>query len=135
SRIYRPTTGRILLRGRDMSTMSVDDLAGAGVARTLQNLGLFRNLTVLDNVLLGRHHLMRSGALRGGLWLGFARREEQVHRATAFEALSFCGVDQHASSMVATLPYGIQKKVELARALAMEPTLLLLDEPVAGMST
>jgi branched-chain amino acid transport system ATP-binding protein len=132
--IYRPTSGRILLRGRDLATLHVDDLASAGVARTLQNLGLFRNLTVLDNVLLGRHHLLHSGAMRGGLWFGFARREERVHRDAAMEALGFCGIESHADSPVSTLPYGVQKKVELARALAMEPRLLLLDEPVAGMS-
>jgi branched-chain amino acid transport system ATP-binding protein len=132
--IYRPTTGRILLRGRDLATLRVDELAGAGVARTLQNLGLFRNLTVLDNVLVGRHHLMRGGPLRGGLWYGFARGEERSHRTAAVDALSFCGIESYAEAMVSTLPYGIQKRVELARALAMEPSLLLLDEPVAGMS-
>jgi branched-chain amino acid transport system ATP-binding protein len=132
--IYRPTSGRILLRGRDVTHMHVDDLAGAGVARTLQNLGMFRNLSVLDNVLVGRHHLLRSGSLRGGLWYGFARNEERTHRAAALEALRFCGIEKYAATHVATLPYGVQKKVELARALAMEPTLLLLDEPVAGMS-
>jgi branched-chain amino acid transport system ATP-binding protein len=133
--IYRPTSGRVSLRGRDLTTMHVDDLAGAGVARTLQNLGLFRNLSVLNNVMLGRHHLLRSGSLRGGLWYGFARGEERRHRAAAMEALGFCGIERCAGAYVATLPYGIQKRVELARALAMEPTLLLLDEPVAGMST
>jgi branched-chain amino acid transport system ATP-binding protein len=132
--IYRPTSGRILLRGRDVTHMHVADLAGAGVARTLQNLGMFRNLSVLDNVLVGRHHLLRSGPLRGGLWYGFARTEERRHRDAAMEALRFCGIEKYAATHVATLPYGVQKKVELARALAMEPTLLLLDEPVAGMS-
>ena len=132
--IYRPTRGRIMLAGRDLEGMQVKDLAGAGVARTLQNLGLFRNLSVLDNVLVGRHHLMRSGSLRGGVWFGFARAEERTHRLAAMEALAFCGIEGFAAAPVATLPYGIQKKVELARALAMEPSLLLLDEPVAGMS-
>lgn len=131
--IYRPTGGRIVLRGRDLRRMGVSDLASAGVARTLQNLGLFRNLSVIDNVLVGRHHLMHSGALRGGLWFGFASREERTHRAAAMEALAFCGIEHVAAVPVSTLPYGIQKKVELARALAMEPSLLLLDEPVAGM--
>ena len=133
--IYRPSGGQVTLRGRDLATMHVDDLAAAGVARTLQNLGLFRNLTVLDNVLIGRHHLLRSGAMRGGLWFGFARREERVHRDAAMEALGFCAIEDYAGSPVSTLPYGLQKKVELARALAMEARLLLLDEPVAGMSS
>jgi branched-chain amino acid transport system ATP-binding protein len=135
SRVYRPTRGRIRYRGQDMSTMRLGDLAAAGIARTLQNLGLFRNLTVLDNVLIGRHHLMRSGAVSGGLWLGRSRAEEKVHRAAAMEALEFCGIAAYAQHRIAALPYGIQKRVELARALAMEPALLLLDEPVAGMSS
>ena len=135
SRVYRPTRGRIRYRGREMNTLHVSSLAGAGIARTLQNLGLFRNLTVLDNVLIGRHHLMRAGVLVGGVWLGLARAEERRHRDAAMEALEFCGIASYAQSRITTLPYGIQKRVELARALAMEPSLLLLDEPVAGMSS
>jgi len=134
SRIYRPTRGTVHYRGVDMSTMRVSALAGAGIARTLQNLGLFPNLTVLDNVLVGRHHLLNSGSLRGGVWLGPARAEERRARAAALDALGFVGVADRAGERVATLPYGLRKRVELARALAMEPSLLLLDEPVAGMS-
>ena len=135
SRVYRSTRGRMFYGGRDMDSLHVDDLAGAGVARTLQNLGLFRNLTVLDNVLLGRHHLMRSGVLGGGVWVGRARDEERGHREKAMEALDFCGIASYAKYRITMLPYGIQKRVELSRALAMEPKLLLLDEPVAGMSS
>ena len=135
SRVYRPTRGRMWYRGREMNVMHVSDLAGAGIARTLQNLGLFRNLTVLDNVLIGRHHLMNSGVLEGGVWLGRARAEERRHRAAAMDALEFCGIGSYAQHRITALPYGIQKRVELARALAMEPALLLLDEPVAGMSS
>jgi branched-chain amino acid transport system ATP-binding protein len=134
SRIYRPTRGSVRYRGVDMAGMRVSSLAAAGIARTLQNLGLFPNLTVLDNVLVGRHHLLRSGLLRDGLWLGTARTEERRARAAAMEALEFAGIGDRARQPVATLPYGIRKRVELARALAMEPSLLLLDEPVAGMS-
>jgi branched-chain amino acid transport system ATP-binding protein len=134
SRIYRPTRGTVHYRGVDMKSMKVAGLAQAGIARTLQNLGLFANLTVLDNVLIGRHHLLRSGALRGGIWVGPARAEERRARAAAMEALEFAGVAERSGEWVATLPYGIRKRVELARALAMEPSLLLLDEPVAGMS-
>jgi branched-chain amino acid transport system ATP-binding protein len=134
SRVYRPSRGRMSYRGRDMAQLHVDDLAGAGIARTLQNLGLFRNLTVLDNVLLGRHHLMRSSVLEGGVWMGRARAEERRHRAAAMEALEYCGIPNYAQHRITALPYGIQKRVELARALAMEPSLLLLDEPVAGMN-
>lgn len=135
SRVYKPTHGSMRYRGRDMTTMRLRDLASAGIARTLQNLGLFRNLTVLDNVLLGRHHLMRGGALSGGVWLGPVRSEERGHRVAAIDALEFCGIQEYAGHRITALPYGIQKRVELARALAMEPSLLLLDEPVAGMST
>jgi branched-chain amino acid transport system ATP-binding protein len=124
----------VRLDGADLLRLRVSALAGAGVARTFQNLGLFGQLSVLENVLIGRHHLMRAGTLRSGLWLGYARREERRHRAAAMEALEFSGIAQHANVPTHILPFGIQKRVEIARALAMEPKLMLLDEPVAGMS-
>ncbi len=134
SRVYSPTSGSLTFQGRDLLTVRANRIAAAGIARTFQNLGLFGQLTVLDNILIGRHHLMRSGAVLGGVYAGFAAREERRNRAAAREALDFAGVERHAGTPVALLPYGIRKRVELARAVAMEPQLVLLDEPVAGMS-
>jgi branched-chain amino acid transport system ATP-binding protein len=102
------------------------------VARSFQNLGLVGELTALENVLVGRDHLMRCGALRGGL--GLARSEERAHRDAARRALATVGAQELAQRVVQTLPYGDRKRVELARCVAMEPRLMLLDEPVAGMS-
>ena len=133
-RVYDPTAGRIVLNGLDMIDLRPHQLAGAGVARTFQNLGLFRPLSVLDNVLVGREHLMRCGTVRAGLSLPSARREEKANHFAALEALEFVGLSDVAGRPVGLLPYGVQKRVELARALVMEPRLLLLDEPVAGMS-
>jgi branched-chain amino acid transport system ATP-binding protein len=134
SRVYQPSAGSVRFEGADLLRLRASGLAGAGVARTFQNLGLFGQLTALENVLIGRHHLMRAGVLRSGLWLGYARGEERRHRAAALEALEFAGLAHHAHDPVGTLPFGIRKGVEIARALAMEPKLMLLDEPVAGMS-
>ena len=134
SRVYRPTRGTVRYRGEDLLRHRRSRLTGIGIARTFQNLGLFHNMTVLDNVLVGRHHLMRTAAVLGGVWVGFARREERAHRAAVADILEFTGIAQWAHHPVQVLPYGVQKRVELARALAVEPALLLLDEPVAGMS-
>jgi branched-chain amino acid transport system ATP-binding protein len=132
SRVYEPDAGSVLLDGRDILRVRRDQLAGLGVARSFQNLGIFPHLTALENVLVGRHHLMRSGIVRGGL--GLAGREEQRHRAAAADALEFVGLAGHADTEVQLLPYGHRKRVELARCLAMEPRVLMLDEPVAGMN-
>jgi branched-chain amino acid transport system ATP-binding protein len=132
SRVYEPDAGSVLLDGRDFLRVRRDRLAELGVARSFQNLGVFPHLTALENVLVGRHHLMRTGVVRGGLGLG--SREERRHRGRAMEALEFVGLADHAGIEVQLLPYGHRKRVELARCLAMEPTLMLLDEPVAGMN-
>ena len=134
SRVYQPTAGSVRFEGADLLRLRASGLAGAGFARTFQNLGLFGELTVLENVLVGRHHLMRSGTLRSGLRLRSVRREEHRHREAALEALAFTGLDGRAGEHVRTLPFGVRKRIEIARALAMEPKLMLLDEPVAGMS-
>jgi branched-chain amino acid transport system ATP-binding protein len=131
--VYRPQEGRIELRGRQLRGGPVE-IARQGVARTFQNLGLFSNLSVLDNLMLGRHLRMRTGFMTGALWLGRARREEAEHRGRVEEVVELLELEQFRHRPVAILPYGIKKRVELGRALAMEPELLLLDEPVAGMS-
>ncbi len=131
SRVYEPDGGSVSFQGRDLLRLSPHRLASAGIARSFQNLGVFPQLTALENVMIGRHHLMKAGALRGGL--GLARREERRHRAAAVDALRFVDIEHLYGLTVRTLPYGLQKRVELARCLAMEPRLMLLDEPVAGM--
>jgi branched-chain amino acid transport system ATP-binding protein len=132
--IYPPSGGTVQCFGADLSERRPHDLAHLGIARTFQNLGLFPAMSVIDNVLIGRTHLMRWGTLSAGLSMPWSRREERLHRNTAMEALNFAGLADIAGTPVGALAYGIRKKVELARAIAMEPRLLLLDEPVAGMS-
>jgi len=134
SAVYRPQRGTIRLDGHDLIGLRPDRTARLGVGRTFQNLGLFVHLDVIDNLLLGRHHLMRSGFLAGAAWLGKARREELVHRAAVEEIVDLLELTPYRRSPVGALPYGVQKRIELGRALSMEPSLLLLDEPVAGMN-
>jgi branched-chain amino acid transport system ATP-binding protein len=132
SRVYEPQSGSVRLDGEDLLALRPRELAGCGVARSFQNLGVVGELTALENVLVGRDHRMRAGVLRGGL--GLARGEERAHRAAALRALRVVGIEDLAQRLVGTLPYGDRKRVELARCVAMEPRLMLLDEPVAGMS-
>ena len=134
SAVYRPQAGNIRLDGTDVIGMKPDRTARIGIGRTFQNLGLFVHLDVIDNLLLGRHHLMRSGFLAGALWYGRARREELAHRAAVEEVVDLLELTPYRRLPVGMLPYGVQKRIELGRALSMEPRLLLLDEPVAGMN-
>ncbi len=132
--VYRPERGEINLLGDSLIGAKPTRIAKHGVARTFQNLGLFSNLNLVDNLMLGRHLLMKSGFIAGALWFGRARREEIQHRADVEEIIDFLELQSYRYSPVGMLPYGVQKRIELGRALAMEPKLLLLDEPVAGMN-
>src|SRR5712691_334478 len=133
SRVYQPVAGRVTFDGRDLLRLRTYQTARIGIARTFQNLGQFPNATVLDYLLLGRHTRMRSGILLGGIYIGRTRREEQKNRAYCLHLLELLGLERWHSFPLRSLPYGLQKRADLARALALEPKLLLLDEPVAGM--
>lgn len=132
--VYRPQEGSILFDGEEVVGRRPVALARRGIARTFQNLGLFSTLTVLDNLMLGRHHLMHTGFLAGALWFGKARREEVAQRSRCEEIIELLELQPYRFQHVALLPYGVRKRVEVARAMAMEPTVLLLDEPAAGMN-
>jgi branched-chain amino acid transport system ATP-binding protein len=131
--VYRPT-GSIRLAGTELIGRRPAAIARLGIARTFQNLGLFVNLDVVDNLMLGRHHLMHTGFVTGALWWGTAKHEEATHRRRCEEIIDLLELGPYRRSPVGALPYGIQKRIELGRALCMDPTLLLLDEPVAGMN-
>ncbi len=132
--VYRPQRGEIRFKGENIVGVKPYKIAEMGIARTFQNIELFGNMTVLDNLMLGRHHLFSSSWLAASVWLGKARREEIDNRRKVEEIIDFLEIEQYRRFPVALLPYGVQKRVELGRALAMEPSLLLLDEPVAGMN-
>src|SRR5438093_8223342 len=132
--VYRPRSGTMRFQGRDLRGLRPHGIARLGIARVFQNVELFPHMTVADNLMLGRHVLMRTGLITGALWLGPARREEVRHRRRVEEVIDFLEMQAIRGSPVGALPYGLQKRVQLGRALAMEPKLLLLDEPVAGMN-
>jgi branched-chain amino acid transport system ATP-binding protein len=134
SGVFRISQGEIAFEGHNLTRARAADLARTGIARTFQNLALFKGMTVEENVLVGRHALMKSGVLACGAWWGKASKEEATHRAKVAEILEFLGLSKLRDAQADTLAYGLRKRVELGRAMAVEPRLLLLDEPTAGMS-
>lgn len=135
--IYRPTKGNVIFRGQEITGRKAHYAAGLGIARTFQNIELFGHLTTMDNLLLGRHIHMKTGVFSGAFFFGRkfpAAREESHHREVVERIIEFLEIEAYRNTFVSALPYGIRKLVELGRALAMEPTLLLLDEPTAGMN-
>jgi branched-chain amino acid transport system ATP-binding protein len=132
--VYHPQTGKIRFRGREFTDMDSHQAAEMGIARTFQNIALFKGMSVLDNIMTGRNLKMRCNFLHQALWLGPAKREELEHRRAVEEVIDFLEIQHVRKTPVGRLPYGLQKRVELGRALAAEPKLLLLDEPMAGMN-
>ncbi|WBX99928.1 ABC transporter ATP-binding protein [Ramlibacter tataouinensis] len=135
SGFYRPSAGRVLFEGQDISRVRAPQRARLGLARSFQNIALFRGMTVLDNIKLGRHAHLKTNVLDALLYVGRARREEaELRREIEERIIDFLEIDHIRHAPVAALPYGLQKRVEMARALAMQPKVLMLDEPVAGMN-
>lgn len=134
SGLYRAERGTIHFEGREITALQPHHIARRGIARMFQNLGLFPHLTVLENLLLGRHLHFHSNWLSDALWSGRTRREEVRNREKVEEIVDFLELERYRSTAVSVLPYGVRKRVELGRALCMEPRLLLLDEPAAGLN-
>jgi len=132
--VYQPQQGSITFRGKQFKHMNSRQVAEMGVARTFQNLALFKGMSVLDNIMTGRNLKMKSGLLAQALRWGPAEREELAHREFVERIIDFLEIQLHRKTPVGRLPYGLQKRVDLGRALAMEPQVLLLDEPMAGMN-
>ena len=134
SGFYHPDEGSITFENHDIANTRPADIAKLGVARTFQNIALFRGMTVLENMMLGRHVLMKTGVLSAFMYWGAAQREEVAHRERVEEIIEFLNLTDLRKTPTGSLAYGLQKRVELGRALAAEPRLLLLDEPMAGMN-
>jgi branched-chain amino acid transport system ATP-binding protein len=134
SRVYLPDRGKISFADQDTTRLPTHKIAALGIGRTFQNVALFKGMTVLDNLMLGRHPLMRPGIFSSGIYWGLAQKREVAHRATIEWIIDFLEITHIRKTIVGALPLGLQKRVELGRALALEPTLLLLDEPMSGMN-
>ncbi len=132
---YRPTSGGISWQGSDLLKHSINDRAHLGIGRTFQNLALFGHMSVLDNILVGRHHRLKNNFVTGmAYWIGGARREELTERRFVETIIDFLEIQHVRNEPAGILSYGLRKRVELARAMAIEPELILLDEPMAGMN-
>ena len=131
---YHPDRGQIIFQGHDLTRLSPHRIAQLGVARTFQNIALYTGLSTLDNLMASRHIRMRAGFLQSLVYWGPAHREDVAHRLAVEEIIDFLEIEHVRKAIVGTLPYGLRKRVELGRALAMEPRLLLLDEPMTGMN-
>ena len=135
SGFYKPQNGKIIFDNQEISSVHTDKRAGLGIARTFQNISLFRGMTVLDNIKLGGHSKLKSNLFQAGFYFGYAQKEElDLRREIEEDIIDFLEIDHIRKVPISVLPYGLQKRVELGRALAMKPKLLLLDEPVAGMN-
>ncbi|OMG56398.1 ABC transporter ATP-binding protein [Azonexus hydrophilus] len=132
--VYHPQDGKIMYRGKERKKMEPHMAASTGIARTFQNIALFKGMSVLDNIMTGRNLKIKSNLLLQALWLGPAQKEEIEHRKKVEEIIDFLEIQHIRKTPVGRLPYGLQKRVDLGRALAMEPQILLLDEPMAGMN-
>ncbi|MCA9913209.1 MAG: ATP-binding cassette domain-containing protein, partial [Anaerolineae bacterium] len=131
---YHPQEGKIIFEGQDITNLPPYQRAKLGISRTFQNIALYTNATVLDNLMAARHIHMKSNMFTGALFAGQAQREEIEHRRIVEDIIDFLEMEHIRKAIVGTLSYGLRKRVELGRALALEPTLLLLDEPMAGMN-
>jgi branched-chain amino acid transport system ATP-binding protein len=134
SGFYKPDAGHVVLEGQDITQKKPSDIAALGIARTFQNIALFSGLTVLDNLMLGRHVRMKSGVLASVIYWGMAQKEDIAHREACEEIIDFLKLQDLRKQPTAALAYGLRKRVELGRALAVEPRVLLLDEPMGGMN-
>jgi branched-chain amino acid transport system ATP-binding protein len=134
SRIYSTTSGKLIFDGQDITVTPPHQVAGLGIARTFQNIELFANATVLENLLIGRHCHARASFLSQICFLPAARRDELAHREKAEDVIAFLGLERYRDTLIAGLPYGVRKVVEVGRALCTEPKLLLLDEPSSGLN-
>ena len=132
--VFHPERGRIFLDAQEITHLAPHRVAKLGIARTFQNIALFRGMTVLDNLMLGRHVHMKSGVFRSVLYWGPGRREEVAHRKLVEDIIDFLEIEAIRKQIVGALPFGLQKRVELGRALALQPKVLLLDEPMGGMN-